>query len=221
MRRFLSFHDFDWVLLGLVLVLSVISVLEIYSATLHTKFVGFDRNQVLWLLGGMVAMFGISLINYHRLLNIAVWAYGIGLISLVAVLAVGTKVLGGRRWIKFPGGIHFQPSEWVKMILIVVVARYFANLAGKQLTWGDVFKGMAMVGIPMLLVLKQPDLGTALTYSPILLMGLFLGGISWRKALILSLAGVIAIGVVFASGKVLKPYQKARLTSFMNPDDDP
>ena len=99
-RRFLSFHDFDWVLLGLVLVLSVISVLEIYSATLHTKFVGFDRNQVLWLLGGMVAMFGISLINYHRLLNIAVWAYGIGLISLVAVLAVGTKALGGRRWIK-------------------------------------------------------------------------------------------------------------------------
>ena len=221
MRRFLSLHDFDWVLLGLVLVLSVISVLEIYSATLHTKFVGFDRNQVLWLLGGMVAMFGISLINYHRLLNIAVWAYGIGLISLIAVLAVGTKVLGGRRWIKLPGGIHFQPSEWVKMILIVVVARYFANLAGRELTWSDVFKGMAMVGIPMLLVLKQPDLGTALTYSPILLMGLFLGGISWRKGLILALVAVIAIGVAFGSGKVLKPYQKARLTSFMNPDDDP
>jgi len=184
MRRFLSFSDFDWVLLGLVLALSVISVLEIYSATLHTKFVGFDRNQVLWLCGGMVAMFGFSLINYHRLLNIAIWAYGIGLVGLVAVLVVGTKVLGGRRWIKFPGGIHFQPSEWVKLILIVAVARYFATLAGKTLTWGDVFKGMAMVGIPMLLVLKQPDLGTALTYSPILLMGLFLGGISWRKALI-------------------------------------
>jgi rod shape determining protein RodA len=221
MRRFLSLHDFDWVLLGLVLVLSVISVLEIYSATLHTKFVGFDRNQVLWLLGGVMAMFGISLINYHRLLNIAVWAYGIGLVSLVAVLAVGTTVLGGRRWIKLPGGIHFQPSEWVKMILIVVVARYFANLAGRELTWSDVFKGMAMVGIPMLLVLKQPDLGTALTYSPILLMGLFLGGISWRKGLILALVAVIAIGAAFGSGKVLKPYQKARLTSFMNPDDDP
>ena len=76
MRRFLTFNDFDWVLLGLVLALSVISVLEIYSATLHTKFVGFDKNQVLWLLGGMAAMFGISLINYHRLLSIAVWAYG-------------------------------------------------------------------------------------------------------------------------------------------------
>jgi len=169
----------------------------------------------------MVAMFAISLINYHRLLSIAVWAYGIGLVALVAVLAVGTKVLGGRRWIKFPGGIHFQPSEWVKLILIVAVARYFANLAGRQLTWGDVFKGMAMVGVPMLLVLKQPDLGTALTYSPILLMGLFLGGISWRKGLILTLVALVAIGGIWASGKVLKPYQKARLTSFMNPDDDP
>src|SRR5271154_1696147 len=188
MRRFLSFNDFDWVLLGLVLALSVISVLEIYSATLHTKFVGFDRNQVLWLLGGMAAMFALSLINYHRLLNIAVWAYGIRLVSLGAGLILGTQV---------PGGIHFQPSEWVKLILIVVVAQYFSNLAGKELTWGDVFKGIAMVGVPMLLVLKQPDLGTALTYSPILLMGLFLGGISWRKGLILTLAGVIAIGAAF------------------------
>jgi rod shape determining protein RodA len=220
MRRFLSFSDFDWVLLGLVLALSVISVLEIYSATLHTKFVGFDRNQVLWLCGGMAVMFAFSLIDYHRLLNIAVWAYGTGIVLLVAVIFAGHSVLGGQRWIKL-GPVHFQPSEWVKLILIVVVARYFSTLAGKKLTWGDVFKGMAMVGVPMLLVLKQPDLGTALTYSPILLMGLFLGGISWRKALILTVVGVVAIGAVFTSGKVLKPYQKARLTSFINPDDDP
>ena len=218
MRRF---QDFDWLLLGLVLVLSVISVLEIYSATLHTKFVGFDKNQVLWLMGGLGAMFVISLINYHRLLDIAVWAYGIGFVALVAVLVVGTKVLGGRRWIKLPGGIHFQPSEWVKLVLIVAVAQYFSNLAGRELTWKDVFKGMAMVGVPMLLVLKQPDLGTALTYSPILLMGLFLGGISWRKGLIIALVGLTTIGGIWVSGKVLKPYQKARLTSFINPDDDP
>jgi rod shape determining protein RodA len=78
-----------------------------------------------------------------------------------------------------------------------------------------------MVAVPMLLVLKQPDLGTALTYSPILLAGLFLGGIDWKKAGILVLGALIAIGGVWGSGKVLKPYQKARLTSFMNPDDDP
>lgn len=219
MRRFLSYRDFDWTLLGFVLALSVISVLEIYSATIHTKFVNFDQKQVLWLAGGFAIMFILSLIDYHILLDIAVWAYGICLVSLVAVLAIGTKVLGARRWIHLPGGIHFQPSEWVKLILIVVLARYFSNLGGRELTWSDIFKAMAIVGIPMLLVLKQPDLGTALTYAPVLLIGLFLGGISFRQAAILFLAAALAI--VPAWYKVLKPYQKQRLTSFMQPDSDP
>src|SRR6185437_14343662 len=150
MRRFISYRDFDWTLMAFVVALSVISVLEIYSATLHTKFVHFDEKQIL------------SLIDYHILLDIAIWAYGFCLISLVAVLTVGHKVLGARRWISMPGGIHFQPSEWVKLILIVVVARFFTNLSGRELTWKDIFKAMAIVGLPMLLVLKQPDLGTAL-----------------------------------------------------------
>lgn len=220
-HRFLSFRDFDWTLLGFILVLSLISVLEIYSATLHTKFVGFYKQQILWLIGGFIAMFALSLIDYHRLLEIIHWIYGFCVASLVAVLVVGTKVLGARRWIKLPGGIHFQPSEWVKLILIVAVARYFVGLAGRKLTWLDIFKAMAMVGIPMLLVLKQPDLGTALTYSPILLAGLFLGGIDWKKGTILILAGVLLVGIAFSSSKILKPYQKARLTSFMNPGADP
>jgi rod shape determining protein RodA len=221
MRRFLSFRDFDWTLLGFVMLLSVISVFEIYSATMHTKFVGFYKQQMLWTLGGLLAMFAVSLIDYHRLLDVIHWIYGFCLVSLVAVLVVGTKVLGARRWIKLPGGIHFQPSEWVKIVLILAVTRYFMNLVGRELTWGDIFKAMAMVGIPMLLVLKQPDLGTALTYSPILLAGLFLGGIDWKKGSILVLAGLLLVGVAFSSSKILKPYQKQRLTSFMNPDADP
>ncbi len=221
MRRFLSFRDFDWTLLSFVMLLSIISIFEIYSATLHTKFVGFYKQQILWLVGGLLAMFILSLIDYHRLIDWVHWIYGFCLISLVAVLVVGTKVLGARRWIKLPGGIHFQPSEWVKLVLIVAVTRYFANRVGRELTWSDIFKAMALVGVPMLLVLKQPDLGTALIYSPILLAGLFLGGIDWKKGSILVLAGLLVVGVAFTSGKVLKPYQKARLTSFMNPDADP
>lgn len=219
MRRFLSLRDFDWTLLGFVLLLSLISIFEIYSATLHTKFVGFHRMQILWLLAGLGAMFVLSVIDYHVLLEYVHWAYGFCLVGLVAVMVVGTRVLGAKRWIRLPGGIHFQPSEWVKLILIIAVARYFTQLAGRELTWGDIFKGMAMVGVPMLLVLKQPDLGTALTYSPVLLCGLFLGGISWKKAGILLLAAGIAVIPVWY--KVLKPYQKARLTSFINPDLDP
>ncbi len=221
MRRFLSFRDFDWTLLGFVMILSVISILEIYSATMHTKFVGFHKMQILWLMGGLAAMFIFSVIDYHRLVDFIHWIYGFCIVSLVAVLAIGTKVLGARRWIKLPGGIHFQPSEWVKLVLIVAVARYFVGLSGRELTWKDIFKAMALVGVPMLLVLKQPDLGTALTYSPILIIGLFLGGIDWKKAGIILLVGLLAVGVVWKSGKVLKPYQKARLTSFMNPDSDP
>src|ERR1700733_9911183 len=109
MPRFSSYRDFDWVLLGFVLLLSVISVLEIKSATLMTKFRGFDHKQVGFLAVGLVLMFLISLIDYHQLLDAAPWAYGIGLVSLVAVRLVGTKVLGARRWIKL-GPVHFQPS---------------------------------------------------------------------------------------------------------------
>jgi rod shape determining protein RodA len=220
-HRILSFRDFDWTLLGFVLVLSVISVLEIYSATLHTKFVGFYKQQILWFLGGLVAMFVLSVIDYHRLLDIIYWLYGFCLLSLVAVLAVGTKVLGARRWIKLPGGVHFQPSEWVKLVLIIAVTRYFVSLSGRKLTWPDIFKATALVGIPMLLVKMQPDLGTALTYAPILLAGLFLGGIGWKKSTILLLSGLLLIGIAFSSSKILKPYQKARLTSFLNPGSDP
>ena len=94
-------------LLSFVLVLSVISVLEIRSATAMTKFHGFQQKQIVFLVVGIVGMFAISLIDYHRLLAIAYWAYGVSLVSLVAVRLVGTKVLGARRWINLGGGAHF------------------------------------------------------------------------------------------------------------------
>ena len=221
MRRLSSFRDFDWVLLGFVLVLSVVSVLEIHSATLHTKFHGFDHKQIGFLATGLGLMFLMSLIDYHRLIDIVHWAYGVSIVALLAVLAFGTKVLGGRRWIKFPGGIHFQPSEWVKLVLIVAIARYFWGLAGRELTWTDIGKAFALVCIPMLMVLKQPDLGTSLTYLPILICGLFLGGMRFKQAaIILIVLALVGVGA-WKSGKHLKPYQQARINAFLNPDTDP
>jgi len=215
----MSLRDFDWMLLGMVLLLCALSVLEIYSATLHTKYVGFHTKQMLYIGGGLAAMFVFSKIDYHKLIDYVPWAYGICLVSLLAVMAVGQKVLGARRWIKV-GHMQFQPSEWVKLVLILIVARYFANLGGRSLTWKDIFKAFALVGVPLLLVLKQPDLGTSLTYTPILVAGLFLGGINIRQALILSTCGLLLVAGVWSSGKLLKPYQKARLTSFIHPDND-
>jgi rod shape determining protein RodA len=221
MRRFSSFRDFDWTLLTLVLLTSMISVLEIKSATLNTKFHGFGEKQVLFLVAGVVMMFLISVIDYHRLIDIAPWAYGVSILLLVAVKAVGQKVLGARRWINLGGGIHFQPSEWVKLVLILAVARYFWGLAGRELSWLDIAKAFALVCVPMGLVLIQPDLGTALTYFPVLVVGLFLGGIRPRQVAILILGVAVLGGGAFLSGKRLKPYQQARLTSFINPDADP
>jgi rod shape determining protein RodA len=220
MRRYLSFRDFDWPLLGMVMLLCTISVFEIYSATLHTKYAGFHIKQLYWISGGIVAMFIMSKIDYHKLLDIVWYLYGFFLLGLVGVKLFGHKALGGKRWIKM-GPISFQPSEWFKLVLIVLMALYFANLGGRRLTWPDIFKAIGLVGLPMLLVLMQPDLGTALTYTPILLAGLFLGGINWKQAAILATVGLVAIVGVWTSGKVLKPYQKARLTSFMDPDNDP
>ena len=220
MQRLSSYRDFDWILLGFVMLLSVISVLEIKSATVHTKFHGFDTKQIGFLAIGIVLMFIISFIDYHRLLDIANWAYGIGILSLIAVALFGTRVLGGKRWISFHGA-HFQPSEWIKLVLIISMARYFWGLVGRELTWTDIGKAFALVLVPMLFVLKQPDLGTALTYLPILICGLFLGGIRFKQAAIIVLSLAIVGGVLYKSGKHLKPYQQARINAFIDPDSDP
>ncbi len=221
-RRFLSFRDFDWALLAMVLVLCTLSVFEIYSATLHTRYTGFHTKQVFWIAGGLAGMFLFAKIDYHKLIDFTPWIYGIFLflLGIVLIPGIGHKALGARRWIKL-GPILFQPSEWVKLVLILAVARYFANLGGRSLTWRDIFKAFVLVGVPMLLVLKQPDLGTTLTYTPILIAGLFLGGVNVRQSLILMAAALVLVAGAWTSGKVLKPYQKARLTSFVNPDNDP
>jgi rod shape determining protein RodA len=111
----------------------------------------------------------------------------------------------------------------VKLILILAVAKYFADLRHRELSWPDFLKAGAIVGIPMLMVLKQPDLGTALTYLPIAAMGMFLGGLQWRQGLTVVLLAAVAIGVVFYVPRVhiLKSYQKQRLTSYQDPDSDP
>jgi len=180
----------------------------------------FERKQMIFIGAGLVGMFIMSKIDYHRMLDWAPWAYGIFVAALVAVRLVGHKALGARRWINL-GPVQFQPSEWVKLVLVLVIARYFANLGGRNLTWREIMRAFMLVGVPMILVLIQPDLGTTLTYAPILIAGLFFGGISFRQAAILVLCGTaLAVGA-WSSGKILKPYQKARLTSFINPDNDP
>ena len=221
MRRVVSFRDFDWLLLLFVLAICALGVLEIYSATIHTKFVGVYIKQIYWIFGGMVVMFLLSLINYQSLLEYVPWMYLLSLGSLMAVLVFGRKYLGARRWILMPGGSHFQPSEWVKLILILAMAKYFSEPRShdQEGRLSDIVKAGLLVGIPMLLVLAQPDMGTALTYVPIAVMGLFLGGLKLKHAVVLLLLGSMLAVPAWKWG--LKSYQKDRLTSFMEPEADP
>jgi rod shape determining protein RodA len=217
LKRYISFRDFDWLLMLFVMAICAAGVIEIYSATFGTKFAGSHVRQVYWILGGLVAMLVVSRINYHVLIDAVPWMYIAALLALVAVLVFGQKYLGARRWIRIGAGMHFQPSEWVKLILILAVAKYWAEDRRGECELSDVVKIGALVGIPMLMVLKQPDLGTSLTYVPIAVMGLFLGGLKWKHAVAIMLLGAVMLPVAY---HFMKPYQRERLTSFTAPEED-
>src|ERR1041385_2881416 len=218
MSRNISFRDFDWLLVTFVLFICALGVVEIRSATLHTKFAGVHIKQIYWIIAGLIGMFVVSLLNYQRLLEQVHWMYIAAVASLISVLIFGQKYLGARRWVKLPGGNHFQPSEWVKLILILAVAKYFSDLQSRELSWSDFVKAGAIVGVPFLMVLAQPDLGTALTYLPIAVVGLFLGGMRVKQALAVVLLAGLSFPIAWHH---MKDYQKQRLISFREPDADP
>src|SRR5258707_7864505 len=116
MSRYVSFRDFDWVLLLFILILCGLGVMEIRSATAHTKFAGAHIKQIYWIGGGVLAMMAISFLNYNAVLEQVHWLYIASIASLMSVMIFGQKYLCARRWVKLPGGAHFQPSEWVKLI---------------------------------------------------------------------------------------------------------
>lgn len=221
MKRYISFRDFDWLLLAYVLAICAVGVLEIYSATIHTKFIGVHVKQVYWILGGIAAMLVISRINYQALLDKVPWMYIASIASLMSVLVFGKKYLGARRWIQMPGGSHFQPSEWVKLILILAMAKYFSEprLHEEEGRLSDIVKAGMVVGFPMLLVLAQPDMGTALTYVPVAIMGLFLGGLRMKHAVVVLLLAAALAPVAWHYG--LHDYQRQRLSTFIEPEADP
>src|SRR3974390_3851724 len=115
MSRYVSFRDFDWVLLALVLLICGLGVVEIYSATLNTKFMGVHLKQVYWVLGGVALMFGISMVSYQALIERVPVFYIASIASLLAVAVLGQKYLGARRWIDVGGLFHFPPSDWVTL----------------------------------------------------------------------------------------------------------
>jgi len=217
MARYRSVRDLDWPLLVTTLVICALGILQIYSATRGTRWDDAWWRQALWVAAGFVILWIASTIDYHTLVGHAFVFYFLSLVLLVLVLLVGKQVFGSRRWIGY-GGFHLQVSEFVKIVLILLIARYMAELKGDRLEASDLFKVTGLVLVPMLLVIRQPDLGTALAYLPILGAGVLFAGLRWRYLVVIAL--VVAL-VLPLSWHFLKDYQKARLVSFLDPSQDP
>jgi rod shape determining protein RodA len=216
MKEVQGTRDYDWWLLAIVLGICAIGVTEIYSATRTSHFAGMHVRQLWWIALGIVCMFIFSRLDYHRIMDQAPILYLIGIAALVAVLAVGHTRFGAKRWIPLLGQL-LQVSELVKLIIIIVLARFFAEVHSDELSLQDLLKAGLVVGLPLGLILKQPDLGTALVLVPMLVVGAFLAGLQWKHAAAIALIGLLMLPVGW---HVLKPYQKERVTSFLHPEGD-
>jgi len=217
MAAYRSIRDFDWVLLIVALGICGLGILQIYSATRDTIWHDAWWKQIVYILVALLLMWIITRIDYHTLLAQVPVLYAISILALVATFIVGKTVFGSRRWIPV-AGFHLQVSEFVKLVLVLLVARYLTELKTEQLELPDLLKLAGLIGIPMVLVMKQPDLGTALTYLPVLVAGIFLAGLRWQYAAALVMVCALVMPV---SWFLLKDYQKARLVSFLDPNQDP
>jgi len=211
---------FDVVLVGCSVLLGMIGVVTVYTATKgKLALLGEDpryflKRQAVFLVIGVVVMVAMALFDYRRLEQISTVLYLGILLALVAVLATPSQH-GAQRW--FPlGPIQLQPSEFATVVLIIAIATYcFRRPEG--LVFRDLVRMVLMAGLPMVLVFKQPDLGTAIVMSVILLVMLAVAGMPGRY--LLALIGAAVLLVLFAVNVgLLQKYQIDRLTSFISPN---
>jgi len=209
-------RDVDWLLMGLALAIAALGVLEIYSTTIHSPLAGQYKKQVYWVLLSALLAVVVSRFDYHWVLEQVPWFYCASVLALAALLVAGHTVAGTRRWFQF-GPLSFQVSEMVKLVIILVVAAYFADRRTKAVTWKDLTKLGIFAGIPAVLVALEPDLGTALTFLPIVAAGVLFAGIRWQHVAILCLAAILALPIGW---HFLRPYQRARLMTFVHPTEN-
>jgi rod shape determining protein RodA len=209
-------------------VIMAIGLVALYSASYQNVRVSQEifYDQLLMALIGLGVMFLLSRIDYRRFYDAAYVFYGLNILLLIIVFLAGRHALGARRWIEL-GGLSFQPSEITKLAVILMLGRYFSETRPKwsfsfvsnlQIFFRDLVIPFFWTAISMLLIFKQPDLGTAILIFGIFLVILFASGIEYRY--LLGFGGVCLAAVPFA-WSILKPYQRDRLLVFLNPNIDP
>ena len=229
------------VMLAAIIGLIVIGVFFIYSATAMRDDSTADlfKKQILWALAGLVCYAATAMLDYRRLRDVAWGGYIMALILLVAVLFFGTRIYGAKRWLMFLG-VGVQPSEIAKLAVILVGACLLSPSAEKFDRLPSMWKVFLLAGIPMLLVMKEPDLGSALVFLPVVTVMLFAAGAPARPLVTLMAGGVLVVMLVLAAVALperlgmspehqekffqtikLSDYQRERIEVFLQPGKDP
>lgn len=211
--------NFDWFFFLLTLTLAGVGVVNLYSAS---QVVGGARvadsyvRQIYWLLLGLAALVFVLKLDFRRLQRFSYPIYGFSLLLLIAVLLVGRTTSGAQRWLTIMG-LSFQPSELMKLALILALAYYFAKGVGPVRLKGLVLPFLFLL-MPVLLILKQPDLGTAMTVILVFFSLLLLADVPWKTLLTVFSATVLLSPL---SWFFLKGYQRTRILAFLDPLADP
>ncbi|NOZ79418.1 MAG: rod shape-determining protein RodA [Acidobacteria bacterium] len=174
--------------------------------------------QLLWGVLGIVVLWLVSRFSSVVLYRLAPIAYGAALALLVAVLIVGNVRSGTRGWFVL-GPVSFQPSEIARLATALMIAAWYAGRKDMRFTAGSVAVLVFLIGLPVGLILLEPDLGVALTYLPIALAALWIGGLPARAWVAIGVAGILLAGATWTWG--LKPYQKDRILTVLEPARDP
>ncbi|HBO84738.1 MAG TPA: rod shape-determining protein RodA, partial [Deltaproteobacteria bacterium] len=212
------FIHFDWILFVSAMLLAIIGIANLYSATAGTGSSLYIK-QSYWLIIGITAIGIAALFNYSQIERFAYFLYGMSITLLVAVNLFGKTTAGAKRWLDL-GFVSFQPSEFAKIALVVMLAKYFneTSIPRQGMSIKDLMLPGFILIVPFVLVAKQPDLGTALILLLIFVSITLFMKVRWK-----TIAGIAAAIVPFIpfAWHFLKDYQKARLLSFIDPKLDP
>jgi len=224
--------ELDWLQIAAVLGLMCIGAAFIYSASSSNEssvtlpwFKQFHSKQIIWYIAGILGAVVISLIRYQVLVRWSLVLYWLTILLLLAVPLLGKEIYGAKRWIDV-GPLRIQPSEFAKISFILVQAHFLSRPVDELRIGGNFAKSLAMTALPFLLILKQPDLGSALVFLPIAFTMLYAAGTP--KAYLVKIVGVtmvlmslLVVDVLFAPKNLripLEEYQRQRLLVFFGRD---
>ncbi|HXJ32453.1 MAG TPA: rod shape-determining protein RodA [Candidatus Eisenbacteria bacterium] len=221
-RRLIT--HFEWLLPLFAIAVCGLGIATVYSATHAPSMDGpspLAVRQAMWFAGGFAGMLLVLSFDYRRLDRYAYVVYGAAVVALILVPLIGRAAGGSRRWIAL-GPVSIQPSEFMKPALVIVLAHYFARTAAVRLTLREMILPALLTIPPVILILVQPDLGSAAMLGFVLISMLVLGGIRLRWFALLALPVIVASPILGpALWNHLKTYQQQRILTFINPELDP